>query len=423
MTNSTVEIDTSNPYKNDCFKIYKEIACNLTRIIKSNNTNVTCISSSWGTGKTTFCKMWEADLKNNYSVLYYDAFLNDFFESPLISLVSSIISNLDHINDTNWDDIKTTLLNISKKTVSLLTSGLLDLKSIENDLSENKNRKTIIEYYKITQKIVSIKELFIEVKNKISPDKPIFFLVDELDRCKPSFTLDLLEIIKHFFDMEGFCFILFLDKAQLNNMIELRYGNNKIGNDYIKKFIDFEYSLPSPNLDEYITLKNQTNKCFIKDIFYQHLLFFSGFFSLNLRDIDKIFYLFNIVSSYSKTLLNSNKTNYPDLSRYAISLLYTFFITISVSNPQEFRKILDKSYNTDFINSMHIKTGYDPFDNYALSFLKMAIRVHTGEEDKQILNTYTFTNMRESYDNVHLHLFFNSSSLIVLEDLSFLNLS
>ena len=70
------------------------------------------------------------------------------------------------------------------------------------------------------------------------------FFVDELDRCRPTYTVELLERIKHFFDVEGLVFVLSLDKEQLGHSIRAVYGAGIDVDGYLRRFIDLEYRLP-----------------------------------------------------------------------------------------------------------------------------------------------------------------------------------
>lgn len=75
------------------------------------------------------------------------------------------------------------------------------------------------------------------------------FIVDELDRCNPHYAVKVLERIKHIFDIPNIVFVLSIDKIQLGNSIRGYYGSNLIDADeYLKRFIDIEYTLPDPDV-------------------------------------------------------------------------------------------------------------------------------------------------------------------------------
>ncbi|WP_299155878.1 P-loop NTPase fold protein [uncultured Christiangramia sp.] len=80
--------------------------------------------------------------------------------------------------------------------------------------------------------------------------KPIIFIIDELDRCRPNYAVSILEQIKHFFSVPNIVFVLSIDKKQLGNAIRGVYGSDRINSDeYLRRFIDVEYSIPKPPND------------------------------------------------------------------------------------------------------------------------------------------------------------------------------
>ena len=59
-----IEIDSENPFSN-CKLDRQKFSNILTGIINSYSEGfVLAINNKWGTGKTTFIKMWQQDLKN-----------------------------------------------------------------------------------------------------------------------------------------------------------------------------------------------------------------------------------------------------------------------------------------------------------------------------------------------------------------------
>lgn len=53
----------------------------------------------------------------------------------------------------------------------------------------------------------------------------IIIFIDELDRCKPSYAVRLLEQIKHYMCDERITFILAVNTAQLQHTIRHFYGS------------------------------------------------------------------------------------------------------------------------------------------------------------------------------------------------------
>jgi hypothetical protein len=76
---------------------------------------------------------------------------------------------------------------------------------------------------------------------------PIVIIIDELDRCRPSYAIKLLEEIKHLFDVPGVVFIFGLHGDQLAHSVRGAYGSTFDGHAYLRRFINRRYSLAKPN--------------------------------------------------------------------------------------------------------------------------------------------------------------------------------
>ena len=123
------DIPVENPFEKDFFKREK-IAKNFMSIFDnfSENGFVLAIDSEWGTGKTTFVKMWEALLKtkdysNKYHPIYYNAWENDFLSNPFLSLFSEI-AEFENLNSQFNDFIKNNFNTLAK---SIFNSFKIDI--------------------------------------------------------------------------------------------------------------------------------------------------------------------------------------------------------------------------------------------------------------------------------------------------------
>lgn len=83
--------------------------------------------------------------------------------------------------------------------------------------------------------------------------RPVVFIIDELDRCRPNYAVSVLEQMKHLFSVPGIVFVLSIDKEELGNAIRGAYGSENINaNEYLRRFIDLEYSIPKPATKDFI---------------------------------------------------------------------------------------------------------------------------------------------------------------------------
>ena len=74
---------------------------------------------------------------------------------------------------------------------------------------------------------------------------PLVIILDELDRCRPTFALSLLEKVKHFFSVEGIVFVFVMNSDQMCACIHHIYGVSINARQYLHKFIDVECTLPA----------------------------------------------------------------------------------------------------------------------------------------------------------------------------------
>ena len=72
--------------------------------------------------------------------------------------------------------------------------------------------------------------------------KPLLFFIDELDRCRPTFAIEMLERIKHLFDVKNMVFVLSIDKKQLEAITAAVYGERIDASEYLRRFIDLVFT-------------------------------------------------------------------------------------------------------------------------------------------------------------------------------------
>lgn len=261
-----IDVPSKDPFKNDQLerKPHVENLCTLLSNLESPH--VLSIDAPWGHGKTTFSQMLSARLalRGSKTVLF-SAWETDFAQDPLQvflgELNEQIIGSIEEKDTTvvaKFNKLKLTAGHVVKKlaplAMKLATQGMLDIssnvettlgsmgESIVNDVIEQYvNDKTAIEDFK-----KALEELLAETGDRL------YVFVDELDRCRPNYAIELLERIKHILDVEGLIFVLSMDKQQLSHSIRAVYGNEFDSNRYLKRFIDIEYTLPVPQKDKYI---------------------------------------------------------------------------------------------------------------------------------------------------------------------------
>ncbi|UAT36182.1 KAP family NTPase [Escherichia fergusonii] len=321
------EIDCNDGFtvENDIFK-RKSLSNQIENIISNcdDESLVIALNDKWGNGKTTFLKMWEAQINNDdkFKVVYFDAFKNDFQNDPFIAVASHIYSLIEdsaskknYLNATK--KVASVLLKTSLKVgVNALTLGMVKDSAIEDfstDISTAINdplEKWIEE--KVTQLDEENKtiEHFRTTLSEIAGDKKLIFIIDELDRARPNYSLELLEKIKHVFSTKNIFFVLSIDKEQFTNIIQKTYGN--IDADvYLNKFIHLWFSLPNEISEEgnskslYQYMKYINKKILDRDLIMntsiEILTYLLHENNLSLRDVERCYSLLLICNSSAQT--------------------------------------------------------------------------------------------------------------------------
>lgn len=348
-----------NSFDEDIFG-RRVISENLTKIIESQDEPIVIsLDSEWGTGKTTFVKMWKHMLDSNkrFKTIYFNAWENDYIKDPLIALFSELE---EQINEESGE-LKQTFNKVKKTITPLLksaaiigikvgTAGILDLEKI--DLGDNTEESIIstadklgefaIKEIKVSRDVRrKFKEVMDEFQKKA--DKKIIFFIDELDRCRPTFSIELLEVIKHLFDINNCVFIISIDKEQLSHSVATIYGSNMDTIGYLRRFFDLDYKLPNIDLRKYIeTKENIFENKYNVDLFM--ILVKEKFVAekFSLRDIDKACYYIRLLIPLIKEF-NTNQ-QYNKVYIAIISYLYATLITAKIKKPLLYKQIIDGDY-------------------------------------------------------------------------------
>ncbi|BCS84523.1 hypothetical protein prwr041_04160 [Prevotella herbatica] len=257
-----VPIDPEHPF-DGCKLDRKKYAEILTQIVSQYDSCVLAINSEWGTGKTTFIKMWQQHLINNgFNALYFNVWENDFISDPLIGFIGEFKELSKQYNlDTELSKVTNAASKIVLSMLPALVEAIAKQYIGDNAVNIIKGCAQGVtdvlskEFQDYENQKNSIKEFREALQNFISQcksDKPLIFFVDELDRCNPAYAVKVLERIKHLFSIPNIVFVLSIDKKQLCNAVKGYYGSESLdAENYLKRFIDIEYNLPEPSYEDF----------------------------------------------------------------------------------------------------------------------------------------------------------------------------
>lgn len=219
---------------------------------------VMAIDNKWGTGKTTFVKMWKQHLENEgYETLYFNAWENDFQNEVIVAFIS-IFREIKGKSDKKYEALLSNTAKVMKSAFPIAIKGVAgkligeetigDVLKVISEFGVEEVESQIKTFKTQRNSIVGFRKSLADYVTSSKGKKPIICLIDELDRCRPTYAVEVLEKIKHLFSVNGIVFVLSIDKIQLGNSIKGYYGSDLIDSDeYLRRFIDLNYSImPKP---------------------------------------------------------------------------------------------------------------------------------------------------------------------------------
>lgn len=215
------------------------------------------IDGDWGTGKTEFCHKLINKFKAihaEYSILYIDAFQADHADNPLMTILAEVMTLVPKEKKKAFLQKVIPFVRYAIKTAA--KAGVSHaLKTSTTDISEGFNEHiqdaantaidvSVIAMLKDHEKAKENLEALQIALSELAEEKPIVIFIDELDRCRPDFAVQMLEVIKHTFDVKGVQFVLVTNTSQLRAAINHRYGPLVDAQRYLDKFLKFSFCLP-----------------------------------------------------------------------------------------------------------------------------------------------------------------------------------
>lgn len=247
----------------------KKKVLNLIRTAKSRGEPLSfAVDGRWGSGKTFFIDLLSKELSEEFFIFKYDSWENDYYEDPLIGMLDSIkdqlniIQQLDRTIEEGVKEIIGNIVSAFGDFIDNVVASKIGFKPIKTIKKLKKTWNSWAEKAKLPDdfnpynKVKAAKQLIIASMNELSEIRPILFVVDEIDRCFPTYTLKIIERIHHISQSVSQCITVFsVDTEQLQRIIELVYskesgnGNGTVEG-YLRKVIDFTYDLGPGNLSD-----------------------------------------------------------------------------------------------------------------------------------------------------------------------------
>lgn len=349
----------------DILERNKELVYFYDLLMAQETASAIAIDGRWGSGKTFFVKQMllllnarnkryqmddderkrilsyvpfkpkkDEEDDNCFLSIYYDAWENDNDMEPILSIVYEITKqlSLDYSFDSNCSIFKlsvTILETISRRNIH----GIIDELKGDDPLAKFKQQKDFSE---------NIKSFFTQLLEERG--KRLVIFIDELDRCKPSYAVKLLEQIKHYLCDERVTFVFSINLQELQYTIKHYYGDSFDAYRYLDRFFDIRISVPPSNKDKFCN-KLGLNSAYCLEKVCKH---FAKNYNMELREITRYYRQVKTAAYVATHESTSFDFSFEDGKAKHMIIMYIVPIIIGL-------RIVNISMYDEFVNGKNIK--------------------------------------------------------------------
>ena len=317
-----IEVPPDDPFKNDLLN-RKEAIEVLTNIVRSIDGPCTlAVDAPWGAGKTTFINIWTQVLRNErFPVVAFNAWETDFSNDPFVALSEEITQGVREYSEDSLsgkiDDLRKKASEVAIRSVPLLVRATMGALGLNPPLEEASKILTsyaedrLKAHVEERESLENFREILQETAHTLAHSNdglPLVIVIDELDRCRPSYAVELLEVAKHIFSVDHIVFVLAVNRSELAHSVCALYGNSFDGPDYLKRFFDLDFRLPDPErkqfiesalsaieIDEYFNRTRDNVSDDVQRYMREMLLHFLGTPSLSIRTIGQTIHRMGLI--------------------------------------------------------------------------------------------------------------------------------
>ena len=232
--------------------------------------SVIALDGPWGSGKSVFVRQWAGLLRQRgHPVVYFDAFEHDHLNDAFFPLFGHLLQASDSRGSaltTSRQSLIARAVPLVKAMPSMLsdvalrmgTGGMVSMHDLRDALERSKSGQPSAIDDMIKDSIcnanlqVACVQAFREeiggavaaLGDRGSAKLPLVLIIDELDRCRPSYALSVLERMKHVFAADGICFVLVTHLKGLAEMVTRQYGLDD-AKQYLDKFFHLRFDIRS----------------------------------------------------------------------------------------------------------------------------------------------------------------------------------
>ncbi|MFW7216241.1 KAP family P-loop NTPase fold protein [Enterobacter sp. BNK-22] len=414
-----------------------EYARFLTSFLVDKGTNgnyVLNLDAQWGAGKTWFIRRWMHEISNTYPTVYIDAWKNDHSGDPFLTVVSEIKSALttktelsileNNVIKGTWRLMKSIAPEVTKCFIKNKLG--IDTADLDLDSEADLGSKIVDELLKSHEQANSSAENFklsihewLEAVIDTNEGKyayPLFIFIDELDRCRPNYAIDMLETIKHLFDIRNVVFVIATDKEQLIHSICSVYGSGFDARRYLDRFFMRSVTLKKRSLFDFIEKKVKDSIAFNKTIQNCDLIIHDKH---NPKITVVIDVLTNIADGFSMDLRTANlwlerlESIYSHTNKNIELVFLSFLLAIYTRHESYYKKMLSGVDLFSDNSKDPISKVFKPLSNLTVQTSTEDISLRSSSLNNHPIHEFIFSEkinplnliiiIRQQFGNVHNH--------------------
>lgn len=382
-----LEVDPDKPFERDALdrgRLCEEWG----KFIANSTTPYTlAIDARWGDGKTTMLNMLKAHLeKSGFICVSYDAWQCDFYGDALPTLVGELQNKTKEIKG----GIDPCLIEKFKNKAQKLGRAIIShemVRALPNLMAMTIGAPAVgaisdvvdkvIDKYDMVKQYLDYKDAVRDFKSELAKlalkidqktGNPLVIFVDEIDRCRPNFAIEVLEKVKHFFDVESIIFVFAVNKDELIKTIRTVYGDID-GDAYLRKFFDrivpllntrnlIESSDESDAISKVHVMRHAVGSGSSRNIPPPggFISMFASDYGVSLRDQEQIL-------AVAKNALYTT-----EVGRYISPVLLAYFSTLKFACPELYLKSKEAMMTRDIS-----RLPFDEYDAFHEKYLGLSI--------------------------------------------------
>jgi len=235
------DVPLDDPFANDRLRRRESVESLCSIIHNAGRPLVVSVEGAYGTGKSSYLRMCAARLAQlGELTVEFNAWQQGHTNRPLIDLVAALNTRLE--GGAAWDKVKNAARQVGWRAAGALTKDLVA--PLDADAAAVFQAWTDIEN--------GVERFKSSLRDQVRGlDGKLVIFVDELDRCEPTYALDLLNKARHLFDVEGVAIVFGVNRSELEHAVQTQYGPKCDVDGYLRRFVDLSMQLRQPATDDW----------------------------------------------------------------------------------------------------------------------------------------------------------------------------